>query len=306
MTRPRKPAVRHGYVVIDKPAGWTSHDVVARVRRIVDEKRVGHAGTLDPAAVGVLPIAIGNATKTIEYLADADKTYIADITLGRTTDSFDIEGTLIEVRDTTQLSRGEVERALTQFRGPQLQRPPMHSAIKIDGQPLYERARKGEEIEVPSRPVIISSLKLLEWNSPVARVEIRCSKGTYVRSLARDIGELLGTGAFLSRLVRTRVGGFDILDATSLTTLDKSIQQGHWDTVSWHPDVAMLGHPALILNASDRDDWLFGRTLQSSGAKGIVRVYDSSGHWLGVGEAGDANGQVRPVKVVPFDMQESA
>jgi tRNA pseudouridine55 synthase len=306
MTRPRKPATHHGYVVIDKPAGWTSHDVVARVRRIVNEKRVGHAGTLDPVAVGVLPVAIGNATRTIEYLAEADKTYIADITLGITTDTADIEGKVTSIADAEHVQLPDIERVLDRFRGPQFQVPPMHSALKVDGQPLYERARRGEVLDIPARPIVILSLLLLDWTSPVARVEVRCSKGTYIRSLARDIGEMLGTGAHLSRLVRTQVGGFRIDDAMSLESLASSIERGNWDRISVHPDVAMLDHDALVLDESAREDWLFGRDVPADGATGTVRVYDANGTWLGVGHVAEDSKTVRPVKVVIEQNQDSA
>ncbi|MEJ7838661.1 MAG: tRNA pseudouridine(55) synthase TruB [Thermomicrobiales bacterium] len=301
MTRPRKQAVRHGYVVVDKPAGWTSHDVVARVRRIVNEKRVGHAGTLDPAAVGVLPIAVGNATRTIEYLAEADKSYLADLTFGRTTDSADIEGQITSISEPVTLTRADVELALKAFRGKQLQRPPMHSAIKIDGQTLYQLARKGEVVDVPQREIEITALELVHWDSLVARILVRCSKGTYIRSLARDIGEMLGTGAFLSRLVRTRVGGFDLADAWSLQDLAKQVEGGGWSGIALHPDVAMLDYPALILGSFERVDWLLGRQVGITGGNGVVRVYDQEGLWLGVGHCYPELWLMKPVKVVhPF------
>ena len=304
MTQPRKPATHHGYLVIDKPAGWTSHDVVARVRRIVDEKRVGHAGTLDPIAVGVLPVAVGNATKTIEYLAEADKTYVADIFFGIVTDSADIEGTFVRARTAKHLTSNVVEQALSSFRGNQQQIPPMHSALKVDGQPLYERARRGEVMDIPARPIVISKLNLLSWSGPVARVEVECSKGTYIRSLARDLGERLGTGAFLSRLVRTRVGGFTLSDSMSLDRLAELMAHSEWDRISMHPDIAMLDHDVLVLEGSVREDWLMGRKVPANGSIGTVRVYDADGNWLGVGQLDSESGNVRPVKVVPQTVQD--
>jgi tRNA pseudouridine55 synthase len=298
MTRPRKPATHHGYVVIDKPAGWTSHDVVSRVRRIVGEKRVGHAGTLDPAAVGVLPVAVGNATRTIEYLAAADKTYIADITFGVVTDSADIEGTVMATTDASHLTREDVESVAGLFVGEQLQIPPMHSAIKIDGTPLYQLARQGERVDIPAREISITRLDVLKWNLPTLRIELDCSKGTYVRSLARDIGEKVGTGAYLSKLVRTRVGRFQLRDALSLEELETSLQGRGWNSTALHPDVAMLDCPAIVLTDPERIDWFQGRQVPAYGATGVVRVYDATGNWLGIGRLDPDTAMMRPAKVV--------
>jgi tRNA pseudouridine55 synthase len=304
MTRPRKPATHHGYVIIDKPAGWTSHDVVARVRRIVGEKRVGHAGTLDPAAVGVLPVAVGNATRTIEYLGDADKTYIADVTFGVVTDSADIEGVVTRIDDASHLTLQDVEPVAALFIGEQSQVPPMHSAIKIDGRPLYYLARQGEHVDIPARRVSIHRLDILRWESPTLRVEVDCSKGTYIRSLAHDIGEQVGTGAYLSKLVRTRVGRFQLDEAITLDQLALAMKEGEWARVARQPDVALLDHAAIALSPREQADWLLGRQVPAYGASGTVRVYDATGNWLGVGVLDPETTMVQPVKVVHPNLQE--
>ncbi|HEU5432398.1 MAG TPA: tRNA pseudouridine(55) synthase TruB, partial [Thermomicrobiales bacterium] len=205
---PAAPVGLHGFLVIDKPAGWTSFDVVARARRLLGEKRIGHAGTLDPAATGVLPLAVGAARKTLEFLAEASKTYDAEITFGVETDTWDRDGAVVAMADAGELTRDQIAGALEPFRGSFAQTPPMHSAIKIGGRKLYQLARKGEEIERPARSVTIHALDLLGWESPVARLRVDCSKGTYIRSLAHDLGAALGMGAHLSALRRTRTGPF--------------------------------------------------------------------------------------------------
>ena len=296
MAKSRPPATHHGYVSIDKPGGWTSHDVVARVRRIVNERRVGHAGTLDPAATGVLPVAIGNATRTIEYLAEVDKSYLADITFGIRTDSADADGTVIDQQVCPDVSVATLDDVLELFRGEQQQIPPMHSAIKVDGRPLYELARQGKSVERMARTVTIHAIDIVDWRAPVLRIHVKCSKGTYIRSLARDLGDALGCGAYLSRLVRTRVGGFGLADSLTLDALADAMRHGAWDRIRWEPDVAMLDRPALILTESGHDDWILGRPVALNGTEGIVRVYDAGGQWRGVGRAGA--GWVKPVKVI--------
>ncbi|HEX2281203.1 MAG TPA: tRNA pseudouridine(55) synthase TruB, partial [Thermomicrobiales bacterium] len=180
------PPSLHGYLVIDKPAGWTSFDVVARARHLLGEKKIGHAGTLDPAATGVLPLAVGTATKTLEFLNDASKTYLAEVTFGVETDSHDIEGRVTRVTGTGEVTPDALEEVLARFRGSGEQVPPMHAAIKVGGQKLYDLARRGEEIPRSPRPVTFSCLEMLEWNPPTATLLVDCSKGTYIRALARD------------------------------------------------------------------------------------------------------------------------
>ena len=298
MTKRATRGKYHGFLIVEKPAGVTSHDVVGAVRRITGERRVGHAGTLDPAAVGVLPIAVGLATRTVEYLSESSKSYLADITFGVTTDSLDGDGQLVDVADASHLTRSLIETALAQFRGDIHQVPPMHSAIKIDGRPLYERARQGEHIELDARPVTILELELVSWDNPVAEVYIHCSKGTYVRSLARDMGDAVGTGAYMSNLVRLSTGPFTLEDSWQLPELEEMIALGYWEHVAAHPDSALHDRPAIVLGADDAARWCNGLGVEAQVTDGLVRVYDEQGMWLGVGLSDAATRVVRPEKVV--------
>ena len=308
MIRHRSQAVRHGYIVIDKPAGWTSHDVVARVRRLVGERRVGHAGTLDPAAVGVLPVAVGLATRTVEYLAESSKAYRAWITFGVTTDSADRDGTVTSTKDPSALKLTVIAAALNAFRGDISQRPPMHSAIKVEGRRLYELARSGVEIDVKPRSVTIYDLRIVDWTSPVLCVDVECSKGTYIRSLARDLGVAVQTGAYLSHLVRTRSGPFGICNAVTLNDLERLVEQTSWDQVAYHPDWPMQHLTALVLGPEQTIDWGHGKSIALDvpvGITSLVRAYDARGRWLGAGEHDPATGSVKPVKVIPTERPPS-
>jgi tRNA pseudouridine55 synthase len=298
MAKRKTRGLYHGYLIIDKPAGMTSHDVVGRVRRVLGERRVGHAGTLDPAAVGVLPIAVGLATRTVEYLSDASKAYVAEITFGVSTDSSDIDGTVTRIGDASHLTQDAVEQAIEGFRGPQKQVPPMHSAIKIGGEKMYDLARRGEMVELPPRPITIHSIRLESWKGPVAEVYLHCSKGTYIRSLARDLGDQLGTGAYMSNLVRVQTGPFSLEDAIRLDQLEDLVATEPWSSIAWHPDASLMDWPAVILGDDEARSWRNGNSLRVPGAEGGVRVYDDAGHWLGVGHAGPGEERVRPVKVV--------
>jgi riboflavin kinase/FMN adenylyltransferase/tRNA pseudouridine(55) synthase len=289
----------HGYLVIDKPGGWTSFDVVARARRLLGEKRIGHAGTLDPAATGVLPLAVGLATKTLEFLERASKTYLAEVTFGVETDSHDGDGRVTAVTDAGGLSEDVVEAVLARFRGPGEQIPPMHAAIKIGGRKLYELARQGEEIERAPRPIVIHRLELLAWNAPTATLQVDCSKGTYIRSLARDLGAATGTGAFLSNLVRLRSGPFHLCQALTIAELAEAALPWSWPWIAIHPDVPVEHWPALILDEPDARRWRQGAMMPATGAAGPIRAYDTAGDWLGTGHADDTGTGWQPRKVTP-------
>ncbi len=196
-----------GVLLIDKPTDYTSHDVVARVRHKLQQKRVGHAGTLDPMATGLLLVLVGKSTKLSQYLMSSDKEYEGEMTLGTITNSQDAEGDVVETRPVpADLDRAKIEAVMQTFRGDQYQTPPMFSAIKIDGVPLYKKARKGEEVDREPRFIRITSIELLDCAVPKVRFRVRCSKGTYVRTIAHDIGQKLGCGAHLSALRRTASG----------------------------------------------------------------------------------------------------
>jgi tRNA pseudouridine55 synthase len=301
MTRQNRQSTQHGYVVIDKPAGWTSHDVVARVRRIVDEKRVGHAGTLDPAATGVLPVAVGQATRTVEYLADSSKSYRAWIQFGVTTDSADGDGAIVATSDPSELSLAMIDQVLPRFRGHIAQRPPMHSAIKVGGKRLYEFARLGVEIDVADREVTIYDLQVVEWLAPELCIDVDCAKGTYIRALARDIGDAVETGAHLARLVRTRTGPFTLADAMSLEDLERALEHRGWEQIAFPPDKVLEDRTAVVLGSSQSIDWGHGKSIVLEVAEGItaiVRTYDAHGRWLGVGSMDVSTSTLRPVKVI--------
>lgn len=209
----------HGFLNIDKPAGMTSHDVVARLRRAAGQKRVGHGGTLDPAATGVLPIALGEATKLLSHLVDGRKTYIATIHLGVTTTTDDAEGAVVQTRPVPALSRDTLEAALRPFVGTIQQIPPRYSAIQVGGQRMYDLARRGESVELAPRAVEIDQLDVHDWQPPRLTIKVICGKGTYIRALARDLGAVLGCGAHLAALRRTRVGPLTMDAAVALATL---------------------------------------------------------------------------------------
>lgn len=298
MAKRKTRGLYHGYLIIDKPAGMTSHDVVGRVRRALGERRVGHAGTLDPAAVGVLPIAVGLATRTVEYLSESSKSYLAEITFGVTTDSADNDGEVTGVADASNLTRETVESLVAAFAGPQLQVPPMHSAIKVGGQRMYELARRGEHVDLPPRPITIHVIDLVVWEPPVATVFVHCSKGTYIRSLARDLGERSGTGAYMSNLVRVQTGPFTLDEAIRLDELEELLGTVPWEEIAVHPDASLWAWPAVIVDESGARSWRNGNPITvSAGLANGARVYDTDGNWLGVGEAGDG-GTLRPAKVV--------
>ncbi len=293
----------HGILVIDKEVGWTSHDVVARVRRITGERKVGHTGTLDPAATGVLPVCLGTATKIIEYLQEAGKTYYAEVHLGIATDTDDQDGLIVAEAPVPQLDARELDRALEPFRGDLAQIPPMYAAIKQGGRKLYEIARAGETVERPPRPVRIETLALLGWEPPIARLLIDCSKGTYIRAIARDLGAALGCGAHLARLARLRTGPFFLDQALTLSELETEFAETPWPELALHPDVALRGWPVIVLDAAGTIAWRQGKdTRAGTGSAGEhCRAYANDGEWLGLGRFDAERGAWRPEKVIAPD-----
>ena len=245
-------------MVIDKPAGITSHDVVSRVRRILGIKKVGHTGTLDPFATGVLPIAVNDGTKAIPFLDEGSKTYEALLHLGVTTDTLDMTGTVISESDSSHVTSERFISSLSHFTGAISQIPPMYSAIKQNGQPLYKLARQGMDVERKARDVEIYSLELLSFDLPYVAVRVVCSRGTYVRSLADDIGRTLGCGAALQQLRRTSSGPFAIADAITLAYLESAAGEGSVKDQCLSPMMA-LGHlPEIPLTASGVEGLRFG------------------------------------------------
>ncbi len=238
----------NGFVVIDKPAGITSHDVVSRVRRILGTRKVGHTGTLDPFATGVLPVAVNEGTKAIPFLDEGLKCYEAVMQLGVATDTLDMTGAVIRTADYTAVTRENVEAVLNKFTGSISQIPPMYSAIKRDGQPLYKLARQGQVVERTARDIEIYSLELLSFAAPFVNFKIVCSRGTYVRTVADDMGEMLGCGAALKELRRTASGPFGISSSVSLDELEDATRLGTLDAISVSPYAALSHMPDVPLN----------------------------------------------------------
>jgi tRNA pseudouridine55 synthase len=265
-------------------------------------KRVGHAGTLDPLATGVLPVCIGQATRVVEYLVDATKTYVADVTLGVVTDTYDAEGEVVASADASGVTREAIECALAAFRGGFEQVPPAFSAIKRNGVPLYKLARRGEDVVLQPRSVRVDRLDLLAWQPPLLRLEIDCAKGFYVRSLAHDLGAVLGVGGMLSGLVRTRVGAFDIDKAVGLEALTAALADGAWTELLLPPDEVLIDWQAAIVGAENERRLRSGRTAVFEPAPGAGergRAYTLDGTFLAVLERLDSTSW-RPQKV--FDL----
>lgn len=240
-----------GFLAIDKPAGITSHDVVARLRRATRQKRIGHAGTLDPAATGVLVLALGQATRLIEYVQDETiKHYEALIRLGVTTTTDDAEGEALAHSPVPALALDTIAATLQQFEGTIMQVPPIYSALHHRGQRLYEIARAGQTVDIPARPVQIDSIAIRSWQSPDLAITVACGKGTYIRSLARDIGQQLGCGGYLAALRRTRVGTFTIEAATPLDQAAAHCEAGHASDLLHPADLAVRDWPAVEADAA--------------------------------------------------------
>ena len=210
--------------LIDKPLEWTSFDVVKKVRNALKIKKVGHAGTLDPLATGLLIVCAGKKTKSIDSYMAQEKEYTGTFVIGKTTESFDLEKEVIDVADPSKITLEQVKAAASQLTGDIMQVPPMHSAIKVDGKRVYEAARKGQEVKMEARPVTVSVFEITDYRCPEVKFRIVCSKGTYIRSLARDLGELLGVGAYMSELRRTRIGDFRIEESRALNELIEEIK----------------------------------------------------------------------------------
>ena len=299
----RQPARLHGILVIDKPAGLTSHDVVTRVRRLTGERRVGHGGTLDPFATGVLPLCVGQATRLVEYLSNADKRYLAEVVLGVQTDTDDLEGSIIRTAPVPTLERAAMDRALDAFRGPIQQTPPAYAAIKIGGRKLYELARAGEPVVATARPVTIHRLEIVDWRPPALTLLVDCGKGTYIRSLARDIGHHLGSAGYVQHLRRAWSGPFGLADAWPLAELEADWDPMRWPLVALHPEAILLDQPALALTTEAVRTWRHGMAVSGPAADDdvLARVYGADGAFLGVG-LHEAEARLwRPEKVLHLD-----
>jgi len=285
-----------GILNIDKPRGLTSHDVVDRVRRLAKQRRVGHAGTLDPLATGVLILCLGRATRIVEYLSESPKAYRATIRFGLVTDTWDLEGEVIEEREWQGLSLAEIQQVLPQFQGTIEQVPPMYSALKHQGKPLYKLARQGITIARKPRRVEIYRLSILDWCPPELVLEVECSKGTYIRSLAYELGQALGVGGCLVGLVRTAVGPFRLEDAVALSTLEEAKD---WRRYLLPMDRALIGLPAVVLDEETARRLRFGQSIALGDAPEghLLRAYDPAERLIAILEA-TASGLWKPQKVL--------
>jgi tRNA pseudouridine55 synthase len=291
----------HGILVIDKPRGMTSHDVVGKVRRLLKQRKVGHAGTLDPAAEGVLVVAVGRATKLISLLSSSNKRYAAHIVLGVASETGDIEGPAVESTVARKPTIEEIESVLARFVGPIEQVPPAFSAVKVNGQPLYRRARQGEQVQVPPRTVTINSLNLIDYDYCDLFIDVECSAGTYVRTLARDIGGVLGLPAYLHYLLRTRSGRFDLSQAWTMDELEDRLTPSSFSSFASHPAVADTKGIAAVLRDDDVTAWYDGRPVPAhidARASRTVHAFRGDGTWLGVGSGATARDSYQPRIVV--------
>lgn len=283
-----------GFLDIHKAQGMTSHDVVAKVRRGLKIKKVGHAGTLDPMATGVLVVCLGGATRLSEYVMQSTKRYRARVHLGVTTDTYDADGEVQLRRDAAHITHSDVESALVHFQGDIQQIPPMYSAIKQGGRKLYDLARAGEVVEREPRAVRIDGLEIMNWTPPEFTLDVTCSAGTYIRSLAYDLGEHLGVGAYLSGLIRLASGRFKIEESH---TLDDLLTAEDWMQFVIPPQAALADWPAVHLTAADADHILHGRAIQHSDSyiSDLAFAYAPDGQLIAIVQAGD--GLLRPHKV---------
>jgi tRNA pseudouridine55 synthase len=285
--RRRDDADLHGLLNVCKARGFTSHDVVAVVRRTLGTRRVGHAGTLDPLAEGVLPVCVGRYTRLVDHLADTEKGYYAELELGARTTTDDAEGEIVQQRPVPPLTAETLEPFLAPFRGEIMQVPPIYSAIKVDGHRAYDLARRGDAPELKARPVTIHRLEVVSFAPPRLALLVACSKGTYIRSLARDLGEALGCGAYLTRLVRLWVGSFKLEDAVSLEEIGAAATSGQLSSVLKSADDALSDLPALLVPERRVVDFGHGRSWPAAvrrAPSAATRVYDTSGRLLGLAE----------------------
>lgn len=272
----------NGIIIVNKPAGWTSQDVAAKLRGVFHEKRVGHGGTLDPMATGVLPIFVGRATRAVEFFEHADKEYLATLRLGTVTDTQDTTGTVLETRPVC-VTEQVLSKVLTEFTGELSQLPPMYSAVKIHGQKLYTLARQGKEVERAPRRISIFALELLSGEGTDYGLRIRCSKGTYVRTLCADIGARLGCGGCMAALQRTRAGAFSLAQAY---TMDELLSAEHPEELLLPVDTLFSDVPALTVRASAEKKLRNGAQIKVPDLPdGCFRVYGESGEFLLYGRA---------------------
>ncbi|QDY36883.1 tRNA pseudouridine(55) synthase TruB [Pseudomonas putida] len=290
-----------GIILLDKPLGFTSNAALQKVRWLLNAEKAGHTGSLDPLATGVLPLCFGEATKFSQYLLDSDKGYETVMQMGQTTNTGDAEGEVLQTREVT-VGRAEIEAVLPRFRGPISQIPPMYSALKRDGQPLYKLARAGEVVEREARSVTINRLELLECEGTRARLSVGCSKGTYIRTLVEDIGEALGCGAYVAELRRTQAGPFALAQTVTLEALEQAHAEGGneaLDRFLMPSDSGLQDWPMVCLSEHSAFYWLHGQAVRAPDAAqfGMVRVQDHNARFIGIGEVSE-DGRIAPRRLI--------
>jgi len=305
MSKPRKRGRDiHGVFLLDKPQGMSSNDIMQKVKRIFQANKAGHTGALDPLATGMLPICLGEATKFSQFLLDADKRYLVTAKLGERTDTSDAEGQIVETRD-VNVKTPEILTALEQFRGNILQVPTMFSALKHNGKPLYEYARQGITVEREARPITIFELNFIEYNAPYLTLEVHCSKGTYIRTLVDDLGEVLGCGGHVTMLRRTAVADYPtekMLDWHALQSLAEQQDLSLLDALLLPMDTAVAKLPALTLDENQTQGIGFGQRIKFNNPnrlQGQVRLFSHENRFLGVAVI-DENNVIRPQRLVVY------
>lgn len=303
MSRPRKKGRDvHGVFLLDKPKGMSSNDIMQKVKRLFQANKAGHTGALDPLATGMLPICLGEATKFSQFLLDSDKRYFVTAKLGERTDTSDAEGQVVETREVNVLE-ADILAALPQFRGDILQVPTMFSALKHNGKPLYEYARQGITVEREARPITIFELKFVEYQAPYLSLEVHCSKGTYIRTLVDDLGEVLGCGAHVSVLHRLAVADYpvkEMMPIEELQLLAESFPQQELDRLLLPMDTAVASLAALNLTESQTKAVKFGQRVKFENSEqiyGLVRLFSNTQQFLGVAEITSDN-VIRPNRMI--------
>ena len=306
MSKPRKRGRNiHGVFLLDKPQGMSSNDIMQKVKRIFQANKAGHTGALDLLATGMLPICLGEATKFSQFLLDADKRYLVTAKLGERTDTSDAEGQIVETRE-VKVKTPEILTAFEQFRGDILQVPTMFSALKHNGKPLYEYARQGITVEREARPITIFELNFIEYNAPYLTLEVHCSKGTYIRTLVDDLGEVLGCGAHVTMLRRTAVADYPtekMLDWNALQSLAAQQDLSLLDALLLPMDTAVAKLPILTLNESQTQGIGFGQRVKfdnPNSLQGQVRLFSHENRFLGVALI-DENNVIRPQRLVVYE-----
>ncbi len=299
----------NGVINVYKEKDFTSHDVVAKLRGILKQKKIGHTGTLDPDAVGVLPVCLGSGTKLCEFLTDKTKEYEAELLLGVTTDTQDMTGTIL-TRKSVSTTEAEAEKVLLSFLGKSGQIPPMYSAVKINGRKLYELAREGKEVERKERPIEIYELEIKQISLPLIKIRVKCSKGTYIRTLCHDIGQKLGCGAAMQSLIRTKAGDFSLQDAVKLHEIERLQKENRLKEIIIPVDKILIDYPACIVKNEARIALKNGNSfyktqiayrengeceVQTAVLK--IRVYDEDGRFYGIYKWKSEEDRYIPVKM---------